>query len=144
MPSRIRRKLTVGAQRHVSRAQMSYPYPCCSFNARTHGYIARSELCAKAHQRSKGCPQSRHFLSTRQIPPRSCPRQCSSSLSSQLQAITKSCSRRYVQNVQYAKLGRRILLDDSAHLLVVRCSVFLEEVERISLRRRFWIRLVEQ
>jgi hypothetical protein len=41
-------------------------------------------------------------------------------------------------------LGRRVLLDHGADLLVVRRAVLLEEVESVCLRRRLRVWLVEQ
>jgi len=41
-------------------------------------------------------------------------------------------------------LRRRVLLDDIAHLPLVRRAVFLELVERVGLCGRVWVRLVEQ
>lgn len=41
-------------------------------------------------------------------------------------------------------LGRRVLLDHGAHLLVVRRAVLLEKVESVCLRRRLRVWLVEQ
>jgi hypothetical protein len=42
------------------------------------------------------------------------------------------------------RLWRRILLDDVLDLLLVGRPILLEQVERISLRRRLRVRLVEQ
>jgi hypothetical protein len=41
-------------------------------------------------------------------------------------------------------LRSRILPDDVLHLLLIRCPIFLKEVERIGLRWRLGVRLVEQ
>lgn len=41
-------------------------------------------------------------------------------------------------------LWRRILLHNTPHLLLIRRSILLEQVERVGLRGRLWIRLVEQ
>jgi hypothetical protein len=66
-----------------------------------------------------------------------------SSLRSRPDPINLLLNVRHTPN-RYKPLRRRILLDDVAHLLLVRRSVLLEEVERISLRRRVRVRLVEQ
>lgn len=49
-----------------------------------------------------------------------------------------------IRREQCAVLRRRILLDNTAHLLLVRSAVLLEEVESICLRRRLWVWLIEQ
>jgi hypothetical protein len=41
-------------------------------------------------------------------------------------------------------LWRRVLFDDALDLCLIRHLVLLKEVECIGLRRRLWVRLVEQ
>ena len=51
----------------------------------------------------------------------------------------------YMRMTKHRKgLGRRVLLNYGAHLLIIRCAVLLEEVESVCLRRRLRVWLVEQ